>query len=60
MSLEILNLSLKNSPNSDFVKAPAVKPCIVYITLLPCSVGSKELSAYRLLFAPIGLYHIVG
>ena len=36
------------------VKAPAVKPCIVYITLLPCSVGSKELSAYRLLFAPIG------
>ena len=27
------------------VKAPAVKPYIVYITLLPCSVGSKVLAA---------------
>ena len=38
------------------VKAPAVKPCIVYITLLPCSVGSKGLSAYRfvlLYFTPL-------
>ena len=30
------------------VKTPAVKPCIVYIIVLLCSVGSKELSAYRL------------
>ena len=30
------------------VKTPAVKPCIVYVIVLLCSVGSKELSAYRL------------
>ena len=29
------------------VKTPAVKPCIVYIIVLLCSVGSKELSAER-------------
>ena len=35
------------------VKTPAVKPCIVDITHLPCSVGSKELSAYRFIVCPI-------
>ena len=25
-----------------FVKTPAVKPCIVYIIVLLCSVGSKQ------------------
>ena len=29
------------------VKTPAVKPCIVYIIDLLCSVGSKELRAER-------------
>ena len=29
------------------VKTPAVKPCIVHIIVLLCSVGSKGLSAYR-------------
>ena len=28
--------------NSDCVKTPAVKPCIVYIIVLLCSVGSKQ------------------
>ena len=34
--------------DDDPVKTPAVKPCIAYIIVLLCSVGSKELSAYRL------------
>ena len=43
------------------VKAPAVKPCIVYITLLPCSVGSKELRAKRIIVVqPHCKYNIGG
>ena len=34
------------------VKTPAVKPCSVYIIDLLCSVGSKELSAYRFVAPP--------
>ena len=42
------------------VKTPAVKPCIVYIIDLPDSVGSKELSAYRSVVAPLVIVTIVG
>ena len=44
----------------DIVKTPAVKPCIVYIIDLPDSVGSKELSAYRSVVAPLVIVTIVG
>ena len=46
----------------DNVKAPEVKPCIVYITLLPCSVGSKVPSASGLHcgLAPLVIVTIVG
>ena len=39
---------LELKPNQhplDYVKTPAVKPCIVYIIDLPDSVGSKGLAA---------------
>ena len=42
------------------VKAPAVKPCIVYITLLPCSVGSKRtkcLAAITVVYPHCRLLH---
>jgi hypothetical protein len=37
------------------VKTPAVKPCIVYIIVLLCSVGSKVSAAERFVGHPIGL-----
>ena len=42
------------------VKAPAVKPCIVYITSLPCSVGSKRtkcLAAITVVYPHCRLLH---
>ena len=37
------------------LKTPAVKPCIVYIIVLLCSVGSKVSAAERFVGHPIGL-----